>query len=410
MRIGINLYMLQSHVGGIGNYVLSLLRAWPEYETEDILIPFTFDVNDELLSELPAATRAHEIHLETQEQILNHRDKFDVYFCPFGALYPRPFNKPSVITLVDIQERFFPHFFKPADIASRLYHYDGSLLMSDQIITISEFSRQSMIRVLKVSPDKLDVIHLCTDELPNQTQRPPIPEGWDHGFVFFPANDWAHKNHDRLITALHLLKQRGLNIRCVLTGTQNNIYPTLAKKIQELNLGNEFCHLGRVTRQEIAWLFHHARMLVFPSLFEGFGIPLVEAMECNLPIACSDTSSLPEVAGLAAIYFDPYQPREIAEVIEHIWEKEELRSKLIERGQKRCMLFSEQKLVEKHHAAFHKARSHYSPMTYQINRLTARWRRAFPRQKIPAQQLQRAAVMLHEHSATGINGYQGAHS
>jgi len=410
MRIGINLYMLQPHVGGIGNYVLSLLRAWPEYETVDTLIPFTFDVNDKLLSELPAQARTHEIRLETQEQILEHRDKFDVYFCPFGALYPRPVNKPAVITLVDIQERFFPGFFTQEVIASRLHHYDGSLSMSDQVITISEFSRQSMIRVLKMAPDKLDVIPLCTDELPTQTQRPAIPEGWDHAFVFFPANDWAHKNHKRLIAAIHLLKQRGLNIRCVLTGTKNNIYPSLEREIQSQGLENKFCHLGRVTRSEMAWLFHHARMLVFPSLFEGFGIPLVEAMQCNLPIACSDTSSLPEVGGLAAVYFDPYLPEEIAEVIQHVWEDEALRSKLIEIGQKRCMLFSEQKLVEKHHIAFHKARSNYSPMTYQINRIADRWRNAFPRQKIPAQQLQRASVMLHEHSATGINGYQGEHS
>ncbi|NCC53112.1 MAG: glycosyltransferase family 1 protein [Spartobacteria bacterium] len=408
MRIGINLYMLQPHVGGIGNYVLSLLRAWPKFEPEDQLVPFSFAENDELLRELPDEARRHEIRLESQEQILDHADAFDVYFCPFGALYPRPIRKPAVTTLVDIQERFFPGFFKPADIASRLHHYDGSLLMSDQVVTISEFSRQSMIRVLKMPPAKLDVIHLCTDDLPEQMKRPDLPANWDNAFMFFPANDWRHKNHDRLIDAIHLLKQRCVEVRCVLTGTQDTVYPSLAKKLDELNLHDTVRHLGRVSRPEMAWLFRNARMLVFPSLFEGFGIPLVEAMQCHLPIACSDIGSLPEVAGLAAVYFDPYEPGEMAEVIRHVWEDEKLRINLIAAGSKRSKLFTEQKLVEKHHAAFHKARGHYHPLKYPVNRLRERWRQAFPRQAIPARQLRRAAVMLHEHAATGINGYNGA--
>ena len=360
LNIGLNLYMLQPHVGGIANYAQTLLREWHAFYPGDTLIPFTFDHNEELMAELPPSVRRAEIRVKVQEQILCHAGRLDVYFCPFGGLYPRPFPRPSVVTIVDMQERFFPEFFTEQELRSRLYHFDGSLNSADMVATISDFSRQSMLEILDAPPDKVRAIHLCPDALPAEDRRPALPADWPADFAFFPAQDWFHKNHARLLEALVLLRKRdGRRIPFVFTGGWQQA-GRVERLMAEHGLQDQALHLGRVSRAELAWLYRHARLLVFPTLFEGFGIPLVEAMRSGLPIVCSGTSSLPEVAGDAAVYCDPLDADSIARTVLRAWDSPALRAELQAAGARRAALFSEENLVREHRRVFLEAIRRFS--------------------------------------------------
>ena len=395
MRVGVNLLLLQPGTGGVSNYVLTLLRTWPEIYPDDPLVLFSFPVNEALLATLPARARAHEIRLSGQPEIRRHLDAFDVFFCPFGSLYPRPLPKPSLVTLVDVQERFFPEFFSAQDIANRLYHYDGSLRMADRVITISEFSKLTLVRVLGLPEEKIDVIHLCADELPEHATRPDLPPSWDGTFALYPANDWPHKNHLRLLEALALLKDAGDDARCVLTGSRGERFADIMAARDRLGLGEDVVHLGPVSRAEIAWLFRNARLLVLPSLFEGFGIPVAEALASDLPVVCSRTTSLPEVAGPAALYFDPCDARDMAAKIRQAWTAEDVRSRLVAAGRERRLLFGPRQLVEQHAAAFHAAAGSYRTGRHLWQKcIVGPWAALHRQRLIPARQLAEAQRLL----------------
>ena len=394
MKIGINLWLLVEEGGGVCNYVLTLLRHWHQYYPDNSLILFSFPQNETLLGTLPASCRSHEIRLQAQEEIANHLDKFDIYFCPIGSLYPRPLPKPCVITLVDIQERFFPEFFSREDFESRLYHYDISLRLADRTITISDFSKNTFVRMLGVPSRKIDRIYLCSDELPEAVQPGDWPLGENEPFIFYPANNWPHKNHKMLISALKQLADRGKHIPCIFTGSLINGREDWFRMLKAINYADKLIHLGRISRPELSWLYHRARMLVCPSLFDGFGIPLVEAMDSGLPIACADRTSLPEVASDAAIYFDPMNPASIAAAIERLWDETSLRQRLIQKGHDQRNRFSVQNLVHAHRATFEACYRAYKPWLHTYRLWLHRRNDRKPRTKLNPREKRLAASLL----------------
>jgi glycosyltransferase involved in cell wall biosynthesis len=365
LRIGINLFLFTPQVGGLANYVMTLLREWNNHYPDDELILFTFEQNKTLLAEGGLAGKHRQLALQHQNEIAKLAREVDVYFCPFGTLWPRPYPKPSVITLVDVQERFFPEFFSAEDIKNRLFHYDGSIKMADHIITISEFSKRSIVDIFGIKTEKVSVSHLCDDHLPELDQRPgALPTGWDGNFLIYPANDWKHKNHARLVEAMAMIVNEHPDAKLVMTGLQENCYPKIVKQVASLNLSHAVCHLGRVSRAEVAWLYRHATLLVFPSLFEGFGIPLVEAMRSRLPIACSNTTCLPEIAGDAASFFDPYDSSDIARAITKTLNNQDALDSLCRNGLNRISLYKPELLIYEHRNAILKSLVNYKFWRY----------------------------------------------
>lgn len=395
MRIGVGLNLLQPHAGGVGNYALTLLRHWPEFAPEHPLVLFTFDHNEEMLAQLPAAARRHEIRLSTQEDVLRHLDKIDVYFCPFSSLWPRPVPLPTVLTFHDLQERFFPEFFTPAQLEERLFHYDASLRMADVVIAVSEFTKRSCTDIVGISPRKIRRVYHAPDELPS----PRRPDGWDASwekFIFYPSNLWEHKNHRTLLDALQKCRANGLAVRGVLTGNLLGHEEAWNAMIRDAGLADSVHHLGRRSRGEIAWLFQHARGLVFPSLFEGFGIPLIEAMQSGCPIACADRTSLPEIAQASALYFDPTRSDDIAQAIARLWQDDALCHQLAQRGRERAAEFTPQRLVEGHLAAFELARRRYRPWKHWYRKKFLEPRSQVPRRALLPRELRAAQRLLSE--------------
>lgn len=371
MRIGINCFLLQSNIGGLKQYFLTLIDELLLNDTENEYILFWYQHNLEELTKLSTDIwKEKAILVQDQREILSYMDKIDLYFCPFSALYPRPLPKPTVLTLVDIQEMYYPEFFTPEDLYNRQLHFSSSTRMSDRVITISEFSKQSLIKFHHLSPDKVIVSYLSADNrfFHSDNYGKPLSESLPNDFIYYPANFWKHKNHDRLLQALCILRdEKKLSINIVFTGfEQPNGYP-LQKKIEEYGLASQARILGYLSIEQIIYIYKKARMLVFPSLFEGFGIPLVEAMGVGCPIAAANCTSIPEVTGNAAVFFDPNSPSSIADSIEKLWQDELLQNELIERGKNQANKFSPQKTAEAHKQAFSEAIASYSYLNYIKN-------------------------------------------
>ncbi|KPV54539.1 hypothetical protein SE17_03160 [Kouleothrix aurantiaca] len=361
-----------------------------EHDRENAYVFFWYPHNASELAKLRSERwKEHAIELKyDQREMLAFVDQIDVYFCPFGALYPRPLPLPTVMTLVDIQEVFFPEFFTPDDLYTRDVHFASSTHMSDRVITISEFSKKTLVQHHHLPPSKVTVAHLSADECFYQAESVASPPNAElpQQFIVMPANMWKHKNHDRLLQALVLLrKERDIRVDVVFTGfEQNNGYP-LAEHAHNYGIADQIHILGYVTREEIAYLYLHARALVFPSLFEGFGIPLVEAMAAGCPVVASNTTSIPEVVGDAALLFDPTEPAAIANSIAQIWNDASLRQQLIMRGRERAKHFSPAHTARAHVTAFSESIGAFSRRRFQWNqyiyqhyyatRVAFRWRR-----------------------------------
>lgn len=379
MRIGIGLNLFQPDAGGVANYVVTLLRHWPEFAPEHQLVLFTFDHNEAMLSQLPPESRRHELRLQTQEEMELHLDKIDAYFCPFNTLWPRPLPLPTILTFTDMQERFYPNFFTTAQLTERFHHYDWSLRMADTVIAISDFTKRSCVDIVGISPRKIRTIHLAPDDLP----APQRPADWDAAgwekFVYYPANFWDHKNHTGLLRALQRVRAGGTDVRCVLTGGLLGREADWQAAVAATGTADLVRHLGRRPRAELSWLFRHARGLVLPSHFEGFGIPVVEAMHSDCPVACSGGTSLPEVAADAALYFDPADDADIARTITRLWTDDALCADLVTRGRERGRQFTARRLVEAHVDAFALACRRYHPWKHWYRKRFLLPKSAIPR-------------------------------
>jgi glycosyltransferase involved in cell wall biosynthesis len=195
-------------------------------------------------------------------------------------------------------------------------------------------------------------------------------------FIFYPANRWKHKNHDGLLRALATLRRRdGLSIHAVFTGYDvANRYPIEQMAVQH-GVHDLVHDLGFLTVEELAFVYLKARLMVFPSLYEGFGIPLIEAMAAGCPVVASSHTSIPETVGDAAICFDPAAPDEMWRAIGTAWRDDGLRSRLIERGKRQAAKFSATRMGEAHLVAFMRAIEAYSPRRYPWKYLNERYYR-----------------------------------
>ena len=160
-------------------------------------------------------------------------------------------------------------------------------------------------------------------------------------FLFYPAHCWPHKNHRRLIEAFQMVEaELPADIQLVLTGRQFDECHEARQLIEAKNLQARVVHLGYRSPLEIQALFSSAHALVFPSLFEGFGMPVAEAIIADCPVACSNTTSLPEIAGDAAVYFNPQSTKGIARALLEITTDEKLRAELVAASHRRKPVFS----------------------------------------------------------------------
>jgi glycosyltransferase involved in cell wall biosynthesis len=240
--------------------------------------------------------------------------EFDVVHYPVTVPVPRVTGVPRVTSLLDIQHHELPQMFSRAERLFRGWAYDGSARRADQVITISEHARTGIVERLGIPAERVHAIHLGVD---HDLFKPdgPVREGLPSRYVVYPANMWPHKNHAGLLRAWERVSDPDLHL--VLSGQTYG---------QPLPSGPRVLHVGHIPLDEMPGLLRGAEALVFPSLFEGFGLPVLEAMACGTPVAASNRGAIAEVAGSAALLFDPEDPDETASAIEAVVGDERLRA------------------------------------------------------------------------------------
>jgi glycosyltransferase involved in cell wall biosynthesis len=232
--------------------------------------------------------------------------EFDVVHYPVTVPVPNIHGAPRVVTLLDVQHHELPQMFSLAERMFRRWAYDGSARHADQVITISEHARQGIVDRLHIPPERVHAIHLGVD---HDRFKPdgPMREGLPARYVVYPANLWPHKNHEGLLAAWKQVRDPELHL--VLSGQTYG---------HDVPAGERVLHIGHIPLDEMPGLLRGAEALIFPSLFEGFGLPVLEAMACGTPVAASNRGAIAEVAGDAALLFDPEDPAAIAAAIEAV--------------------------------------------------------------------------------------------
>ena len=272
---------------------------------------------------------------------LIRRMEADLLFCPFPAPLYYDGRVPLVATVHDLQFLYHPRYFDESDCFFRTMHFRKCCRKAARIICVSEYVRSTVLKNSEMEPSKVVVVYNETfDDLP------PIPRPQETlsmldgmglkecSFLIYPANFWPHKNHERLFEAyaMYCLRHPESDLKLVCTGESQGRGEELASLVRLMNLEGRVLFPGYLPRKDFESLLMSAKGFVFPSLFEGFGIPVVEAMKFGKPVACSNLTSLPEIAADAAIYFDPRNAQDIAAAIEKIALDENAVEKLVRKG------------------------------------------------------------------------------
>jgi len=277
----------------------------------------------------------------------------DLLFCPFTATtYAEP-DIPVVSVILDLQHVMYPWFFSSTEVEVRNTFYKNLRKRADRIICISEYVRLTVLKFLNTKPEKTFTIPICIQNRFKKIKK-NITGGLlrnlginKHPYIFYPANFWPHKNHKILLTAYGMYLNRNPYVRLdlVFTGGLDSLQAEVKAATKRMNLDTRVHFLGYLPEDQLYAVWQGCEFLIFPSLYEGFGIPLLEAMSLGKPIACSNGTSLPEVAGDAAVYFDPRKPQDIAESIEKIVSDPNLKADLVTRGHRRVKTYKQEDMA-----------------------------------------------------------------
>jgi glycosyltransferase involved in cell wall biosynthesis len=352
VRIGIDARKL--HDFGIGTYIRNLLRhlARLDRQTEYVLFCRPDDVAAlRTLGEnfRPVAESAGNYSIAEQVKIplALRREGITLFHAPHYVLPPLVPCR-SVVTIHDCIHLMFPQYL-PNRLALRYARVSIAMAArrATRILTVSESSKRDILRFVDTAPEKIDVIYNAYDERfglePREEEVIRVRERYQlhDEFVLYAGNVKPHKNLERLIEAFHLLHKRGLNhLKLVMIGDDISKYAGLRRAVHAHQLHKYVRFLGYLPEDTLAVLYRLAGVFVFPSLYEGFGLPPLEAMASGTPVVTSNVSSLPEVAGDAAVLVDPLDPSAIADGIFRVLTDEHLRRDLRRKGLVRAGQFS----------------------------------------------------------------------
>jgi glycosyltransferase involved in cell wall biosynthesis len=362
MRVAIDIRRAGDY--GIGTYLRNIINqlARQGRDTEFLLIGRPkhleeFDALPENFRLLEYAAEPGSFHTHFHLPMMLQREAVDVLHMPW---FYAPAFVPCrmVITIHDLTEFVYPVVGSQLVQRGRLFFARRALVKARRILAVSRASKRELARTFRIPESKIDVVYNALDE---RFLREPLPPDADrilerhavsYPFLLYAGNIKPQKNLTRLIEAFAVVKgelsghAELANLKLIVIGDELTKHPDLRRTVLRARMREDVRFLGFVPHNVLRVFYARARAFVFPSLYEGFGLPPLEAMAHGTPVVTSNVSSLPEVAGDAALLVNPENVFEIARGIQQALTDESLRCELVRRGHEQVRRFSWERSAE----------------------------------------------------------------
>jgi glycosyltransferase involved in cell wall biosynthesis len=366
MRIGIDARLVFYSKAGIGQYIMRLAQSLAQIQPEEddfVLLQSRKDktsiVNDKRFARMPLWTPSHHPLEQYSLRFELSTKGLDLLHSPD---FIPPFNMKckSVITIHDLAFLLYPHFLTRE--SARYYgQIDQAVRRTDHIIAVSEATKNDIVKLLGVPEKKITVIHEAANPIykpvdrqeayRHVAQRYAIPER----YILFVSTIEPRKNLPILLKAFRLMIDHYKSSEAlVLAGAKGWLSEEVFSMVDQLQLSDRVHFLGRIPSDDLLYLYNAAQFLVHPSLYEGFGLPPLEAMTCGTPVIVSNISAMPEVVGDAAIMVDPHDVDGLSVAMWRLLTDETQRKNLVELGLQRAQQFSWLRAARQTLSVYHK--------------------------------------------------------
>ncbi|KXH76926.1 MAG: hypothetical protein AYK18_16190 [Theionarchaea archaeon DG-70] len=351
MRVGIDIRMY--NYTGVGEYIKGLLEGLAQIDdrNEYVLLSQSEDLNESAVengkfTRLKIDLRPFSLAEPIGLALALRKIKPDVFHCPH-FIVPALFAGPLLVTLHDLVPLRFPNLLS---IRSRSYYHcmlKVAVRKARKIIAVSNCTKGDIMDFLHVSEDKIVVIHEGVRGIFRPVRDVSVIErvlsahGIEGKFIVYLGQWKPHKNVEGLIKAFHYAKARvQLPHKLVICGRKNSRYYSIPQLVRRLQIQNDVIFVGLISDHDLPILLSAADLLVYPSFYEGFGLPPLQAMACGTPVIASSASSIPEVIGDSGLLHNPHNIQELSDSIIEILVNTEIRRNMIAKGLKRAKMFS----------------------------------------------------------------------
>lgn len=358
MRIGIDCRSLNGAKTGIGYYTYHLIEALSGVgqDSEFYLYSscsFSLPKRGEYVRKNSIRGLPGNLWLQTVLPFLLHKDKITIFHAP---LYIVPFacTIPKVVTVHDLTFYIYPELACRQNRAILQWLLPASIKAADAVIADSKNTKQDIINYLGTRPEKIKVIPLAASEIfqkihnREELDRVKLKYSLPEEYMLFVGTIEPRKNLERLLKAYKQVIDRRTDLphQLVMVGRLGWLYKDILRIYHDLGMGNRVKLLGYVDEEDMSAIYNGAALFVYPSLYEGFGLPVLEAMACGIPVITSNISSLPEVAGNCCHLVNPLDVEELAYAIERILESPTLQGQMAKAGLARSREFSWRRTAE----------------------------------------------------------------
>lgn len=322
MKIGIDARLYGAKYGGIGRYGQNLIKQLENIDNNNQY--FIFLSKDNFNDYQPQNKNFHKVLADfkvygLKEQLLFplllKKQRLDlVHFLHFNA--PIFYAGKFIVTIHDLIISHYPASrattLNPLIYKIKLFFYKVIIkltaLKAQKIIAVSKYTKNDIVKLLKIDPAKITITYEGVD-LPKVSllncEKLKTELGINKNFLLYVGSAYPHKNLEKLISAFKIVEENNSNLQLVLVGQKNYFYNRLEKEINKKQLQNHIILTDYLNDDELTCLYKSAKLYVFPSLIEGFGLPPLEAQSYGLPVVSSNSTCLPEILGESAVYFDP---------------------------------------------------------------------------------------------------------